>query len=190
MLTKIIDLFERLVVAQERQADAAEMLARNDAPPMQRPGTAHVATIPGGLTATASEAAAQDAPTDYGLLSLDALKALCEERQIMDVLGPDGKVVPRTRSATLIKALETFDAMGQASPPASDEQPAQEPDPLAEETAPAEVTQEDVLNVLKALRSRTDNATVSALLGKFGSKNISGLAKDDYAAVIKAAEEM
>lgn len=209
MLKELLDLFERFVVSQESIAESTRKMADVACVP---PGANICA---GPLTAApVADPVDQGGPVDYNLMSLDALKALCESRGITAVLGPDGKTKPRTKTATLVKALETADAVGDGQPlPSVDPEPGDleptdtddglpgdpEPtvedpladDPLLDEPEP-QATKLDVQQALTELSKRKDMNVVRDIMAAHGggAKNISALDPKFYNAVIRAANEV
>ena len=93
MIEKLINLFERFVVAVE---DIADTLARQE-------------IVHASPTVAAPAETTEPAKPDYETMDRDTLVALCEQRDI--------EVPPRTRTETLVKKLNSWDAVQAATPP-------------------------------------------------------------------------
>lgn len=199
MLARALNLFERLVVAQERQAAASEKfagVATPATPPVQSAPIVGSESLAGG--------------TDYAALAAKgaqgyaALVGLCKDRNI--------EVPPRTKSATIVKQLEAWDLAHpnrlapsasetaendtQASLSSTGETEAADPfattdDPLAEEPAAApakEYTPEEVKAGLQDFMKRQGAdgaaAVVKLLSDVAGVQKLKDLPKEKYADIM------
>lgn len=212
MLERLIRLFERLVVAQERQAAAAEHFAGGmtvaDTAPAQEPDKVYTqeTLLPGNATAAAID---YEALAAQGEIGRAALLGMCNDRGI--------EVPPRTKTPTLVKGLQAWDlahpngVAPQAQEQAPPEEPANDPfavaapeeatnvvDPFAEDTAPTPApakvyTLEQVRGALQKKMQDTaaaggdgTQAVVDALKTAANVARLKDLPEDKYPALMEA----
>lgn len=211
MLERLIGLFERLVVAQERQAAAAEHFAGGmtvgDTAPAQEPDRVYTQElVPSG---NATSAIDYDALAAQGEIGRAALLGMCNDRGI--------EVPPRTKTPTLVKGLQAWDlahpngVAPQAQEQAPPEEPANDPfavaapeeatnvvDPFAEDTAPTQepakvYTLEQVRGALQKKMQDTaaaggdgTQAVVDALKTAANVARLKDLPEDKYPALMEA----
>jgi hypothetical protein len=209
MLERLIGLFERLVVAQERQAAAAEHFAGGmtvaDTAPAQEPDRVYTQelVISGNATAAAID---YEALAAQGEIGRAALLGMCNDRGI--------EVPPRTKTPTLVKGLQTWDLAhpnGVTATPAQEEAPPEQPDndpfavaapnevdPFADDTAstqePAKVyTLEEVRGALQKKMQDTvaaggdgTQAVVDALKKAANVARLKDLPEDKYPELMEA----
>lgn len=214
MLERLIGLFERLVVAQERQAAAAEQFAGGmtvGASANVRMTATEVLTAQETLLPENAPAAAIDyeALAAQGEIGRAALLGMCNDRGI--------EVPPRTKTPTLVKGLQAWDlahpngVAPQSQEQAPPEQPANDPftvaapdeapnavDPFAEDTAPTQApakvyTLEQVRGALQKKMQDTvaaggdgTQAVVDALKTAANVTRLKDLPEDKYPALMEA----